>query len=126
MVRYEDDCVGCPKEMGCLGNQCSYKNVPYYSCDRCGEDADVYIYNGEEICEDCLLDEIDKVSCSCCGYETDELYEYNGEILCEDCLLDKVTKATCSCCGEKSNKLYSYGGEILCKDCLLKDFEKLE
>lgn len=40
MIIYEDECVGCPKEMGCLGDACSNMNVPHYYCDRCGEEFD--------------------------------------------------------------------------------------
>ena len=35
---YEDECVGCPKELGCMGNACPNRNVPHYDCDECGEE----------------------------------------------------------------------------------------
>ena len=54
MIKYEDECVGCPPEMGCLGNSCPNKNVPYYYCDICGEVVDSYFdINGEMVCNDC-------------------------------------------------------------------------
>ena len=40
MIRYEDECVGCPPEMGCLGSICPNRNVPHYFCDYCGEEVD--------------------------------------------------------------------------------------
>lgn len=57
MQRYENDCVGCPPEMGCLGSSCPYKDVLHYYCDNCGEE----IYEDEpftsdgsdELCEKC-------------------------------------------------------------------------
>ena len=58
MVTYEDECVGCPAEMGCLGSTCIYRNVPHYFCDKCKDEVyyeDLYYYDGKEICEDCLL-----------------------------------------------------------------------
>ena len=64
MTVYEDDCVGCPPEMGCLGNTCPFKNVPHYYCDMCGreyEHDDLREYEGGEICESCF-----------CGDETAE------------------------------------------------------
>ena len=36
MVRFEDECVGCPPELGCDGDQCPYKNVPRSYGDECG------------------------------------------------------------------------------------------
>ena len=60
MVRYEDECVGCPKEMGCLGDACPYRSVPYYFCDKCGEeiDPDDMYCDGDEdhLCRECLLE----------------------------------------------------------------------
>lgn len=57
MIKYENDCVGCPPEMGCLGSSCPNRNVPYYYCDRCGEEVDAYFdINGEMICDDCAHD----------------------------------------------------------------------
>lgn len=58
MVRYEDECVGCPPGLGCFGLSCQYKNVPHYYCDKCGEEIydEVYEDDGyEHICLDCLL-----------------------------------------------------------------------
>ena len=28
MIKYEDECVGCPPERGCLGSVCPNRNVP--------------------------------------------------------------------------------------------------
>ena len=66
-VRYEDECVCCPKEMGCIGSACQYKNVPYYSCDKCGADeeldgVEIYEYDGNHYCPSCLLELFPKVS----------------------------------------------------------------
>lgn len=57
MIVYENECVGCPPEMGCLGELCQYREVPYFHCDKCGDDAE-YQYDGNEYCLDCLLEEI--------------------------------------------------------------------
>ena len=63
MIKTEDNCVGCPPEMGCLGSFCPNRNVLVYICDCCKCEADeLYIYDGEEqLCEDCLLDKFQKV-----------------------------------------------------------------
>ena len=55
MVKYENECVGCPPEMGCIGSACPNRNVKYLYCDKCGDDAEkLYVVDGKEICEDCL------------------------------------------------------------------------
>ena len=36
MIRYENECVGCP--MGCIN--CGRKHVPHIYCDKCGEEID--------------------------------------------------------------------------------------
>ena len=63
MIKYENECVSCPPEMGCLGNSCRYKNVKHLYCDKCSEDVEeLYIADGEELCRDCLLDSFDKIT----------------------------------------------------------------
>lgn len=55
MIKYENECVGCPTEMGCIGSACRYMNVPHYYCDECGYEADeLYEYYGDELCLYCL------------------------------------------------------------------------
>lgn len=62
MVRYENQCVGCPPEMGCLGDSCRYRNVPIWVCDNCGEeDTDLWEYEGKELCKSCLLETVPMV-----------------------------------------------------------------
>lgn len=62
MIRYENQCVGCPPERGCTKPHCKYWNVPVWVCDKCGEeDTDLYDYEGQELCEYCLLQTVPKV-----------------------------------------------------------------
>lgn len=59
MIKYENDCVECGKD--CLSG-CPYQNVAYFYCDECKEDVEtLYNYDGEELCEDCLLNRFEKV-----------------------------------------------------------------
>lgn len=58
MIKYEDFCVGCPPEMGCLGKSCVYMDVPVYYCDTCHCENAEYQYENEEICEECLIKKI--------------------------------------------------------------------
>lgn len=62
MVTYEDECVGCPTEMGCWGSSCPNRNVPHLYCDECHDDVeDLYDYNGKELCEECVLSKFKKI-----------------------------------------------------------------
>ena len=62
MIKLENHCVGCPKEMGCMGDACPNRNVEVAICDNCGEEiyGDVYLVDGQDFCEDCLLDKFRK------------------------------------------------------------------
>lgn len=53
MKKLENQCVGCPTEMGCLASACRYRNVPVYYCDICGDYA-TYQLKDEDYCEDCM------------------------------------------------------------------------
>ena len=57
MKKVENECIGCPTEIGCFGSSCKYSNVIRYYCDFCKEETKLYEYNGYEICEECLLKE---------------------------------------------------------------------
>lgn len=59
MKKYEDECVGCPKEIGCFGMSCPNRRVPHYYCDECQDE-----------------------------FETSELYDFYGDMLCKDCLIN--------------------------------------
>lgn len=60
MLRFENDCVGCPEEWGCIGDTCRYRHVPTLYCDKCGEESEtLYEFDGKDICIDCLEDAVD-------------------------------------------------------------------
>lgn len=61
MRKYENECVGCPTEMGCLGSSCPYRNVPRDYCDYCGEEGATYRIDGEDYCEDCAKEYLQDV-----------------------------------------------------------------
>ena len=60
MREVENECVGCPPSLGCLGDSCPNRNVVRFYCDRCGDETTLYQYYNEELCEECLLEEIKK------------------------------------------------------------------
>ena len=60
MVTYENECVHCG--LPCLGPDCPNCKVAKYYCDNCGDDvSELYEYDGEQLCEDCLLKIVPKV-----------------------------------------------------------------
>lgn len=63
MQRIENHCVGCAKEMGCMGSAFPNRNVSVIYCDDCGEEIDKdnwYNVDGDDLCEDCLKDRFRK------------------------------------------------------------------
>ena len=62
MVEYEDECVGCPTEMGCLGFSCQNRHVPHLYCDKCKQEVDdLYDYDDKQICLDCIVKQLKKI-----------------------------------------------------------------
>lgn len=57
MRTYENECVGCPPEIGCFGESCPQRNVERFYCDECGDETTLREYEGRELCESCLLEE---------------------------------------------------------------------
>lgn len=62
MIKYYDECVECPPEIGCLGSGCRNLKVPHYFCDECGEEEDLYYFEGREVCLNCIKAELGQVS----------------------------------------------------------------
>lgn len=60
MIVTESDCVSC--DLPCIGSACKYFKVVRFICDECGKDAEeLYHWDGEELCIDCILDQLEKV-----------------------------------------------------------------
>lgn len=60
-IVYEDRCVECPPELGCRGEFCPNKHCAIYICDSCDSEADLYEFEGEQLCIDCIKDRLEKV-----------------------------------------------------------------
>lgn len=60
MLKYENHCCDCATDLfPCRGNRCPRVNVPVYYCDKCGveiEPGEVFEFNGEDLCSECLCD----------------------------------------------------------------------
>ena len=57
----ENECVDCPDDMGCIYTACPYYEVVRYYCDICGEEAELYCWNGDQLCIDCILKQLERV-----------------------------------------------------------------
>ncbi len=85
MIRYENHCVGCPTEMGCLGSSCPYQNVPVHHCDKTGcDEAAMYILNGKDFCEEHALEYLNVLFESLSIKEMADALEVNFEDLEND------------------------------------------
>lgn len=85
MIRFENECVGCPKEMGCYGSGCSYAHVPHLECDSCGNEADkLFDTEDGQLCEECVGDDREDYdiitednACDFCDpYEESDVWDY--------------------------------------------------
>ena len=63
VVKYEDECVGCT-DLGlhCIGGACRNRNVPHFYCDKCGEEDELYEFEGEQLCISCIENRLPKVA----------------------------------------------------------------
>jgi len=60
LVNYRNECCDCA--VG--GYTCTHEHerVPYFICDKCNEEVeDLYILDGEELCDTCVLESLEKV-----------------------------------------------------------------
>lgn len=61
-IVYENECVGCPPDMGCLGSACPNRRVPHLYCDKCKREVDdLYDYDDKQICLDCIVKKLKKI-----------------------------------------------------------------
>lgn len=86
MIKFENECVGCPKEMGCRGSGCPNRHVPYFVCDECGDEVE-FLYDTEsgQLCENCVGEDKEDYTVidedNVCNYaswedEEDDYYDY--------------------------------------------------
>ena len=53
MKREVNECVGCPHDMGCLGDACSYVHIERYYCDECEDEGVEFSIDGRDLCQRC-------------------------------------------------------------------------
>ncbi len=63
MKVYEDECVGCADVgLPCMGQSCPNRHVLHIYCDKCGDEGDIYEFEGQELCISCIEGLLEKVS----------------------------------------------------------------
>ena len=60
MIVYEDECAACG--LPCLGTSCPNRNVPHFYCDECEDEAELFEYDGEQLCIKCIEGRLEKVN----------------------------------------------------------------
>lgn len=61
MIVVDSDCIGCPEDLGCVYEACPYYKVIRYYCDKCGCEDDLYEWDGDQLCAECILEQLNKV-----------------------------------------------------------------
>ena len=59
MVRVESGCVDCG--LPCVHEACPHYKVVIYECDSCGNEDELFHYEGEELCVDCIKRRLERV-----------------------------------------------------------------
>ena len=63
MKRIENDCCGCAVPgYPCLGRACELRNAIHYYCDRCGDETQLYDFDDQELCIDCIETMLEKIN----------------------------------------------------------------
>ena len=56
----ENECVGC--DVPCMGGGCPLRHVEHFYCDECGDETQLYDFDGQELCLDCIEAKLDKIN----------------------------------------------------------------
>lgn len=59
MVRIENECVGC--DWPCIYEACPYWAVARLYCDECEEENQLYWFDGQQLCLDCIEARLERV-----------------------------------------------------------------
>lgn len=57
MKQIENDCYGCT--IPC--KKCGRDHSVHYYCDNCGDETELFYFENEELCIDCIKDKLEKV-----------------------------------------------------------------
>ena len=61
MVVVENECCDCG--WPCLFEACPYYEVVRCYCDECQEESELYYWDGDQLCIDCIIKHLERVEC---------------------------------------------------------------
>ena len=62
LIVVDNECVGCPEEIGCTREACPHYEVIRLYCDCCGEEElNLWYFDGYQWCQDCIFKCLEKV-----------------------------------------------------------------
>lgn len=63
MRRIMNECCGCAvPAYPCRGDACELRHVEHLYCDNCEHEEEIlFVYEGEELCADCVLQRLPKI-----------------------------------------------------------------
>ena len=59
MIKIENECVDCG--LPCLYETCPYYAVVRFYCDECGYEEELYWFDDEQLCIDCIKKRLERV-----------------------------------------------------------------
>ena len=59
MIRVENECIGC--DWPCIYESCPYWAVARLYCDECEEEKQLYWYDNQQLCLDCIEARLERV-----------------------------------------------------------------
>lgn len=59
MIVIENECCDC--QLPCIYETCPYYRVVRYYCDQCHEEDVIYEFGNEQLCTDCILEQLERV-----------------------------------------------------------------
>ena len=81
MRKYENQCVGCPSELGCIGEACRYINTSIDVCDQCSGENAKYRIDGEDYCESCAKEYLQEIFDGLTTLEKSEVLDVDIQII---------------------------------------------
>lgn len=65
MIYIANECCDCATEnYPCTGSLCPLTKIKHYVCDKCGDEllsGELYYFDGEELCINCIVEELEVV-----------------------------------------------------------------
>jgi hypothetical protein len=59
MIVIESDCCDCG--LPCIYEACKNYQAVRYICDRCQDETTLYVWGNEQLCFECILEELERV-----------------------------------------------------------------